>query len=111
MGCRRLVRDYELLPQTSETFIYLADPCHGQAVDVILDPSKLFKHPLSSIAKKDNSPAVNGINIKVSPPFWLNNDWNVLFDRKIHVYYLHKLKILIQLNAQIPNVFTINCNY
>ena len=24
MGCRRLVRDYELLPQTSETFIYLA---------------------------------------------------------------------------------------
>jgi len=23
-GCRRLVRDYELLPQTSETFIYLA---------------------------------------------------------------------------------------
>lgn len=24
MGCRRLVRDYELLPETSETFIYLA---------------------------------------------------------------------------------------
>lgn len=24
MGCRRLTRDYELLPQTSETFIYLA---------------------------------------------------------------------------------------
>lgn len=24
MGCRRLVRDYELLPKTSETFIYLA---------------------------------------------------------------------------------------
>lgn len=24
MGCRRLVRDYELLPQTSETFMYLA---------------------------------------------------------------------------------------
>ncbi len=24
MGCRRLVRDYELLPATSETFIYLA---------------------------------------------------------------------------------------
>jgi len=24
MGCRRLVRDYEYLPQTSETFIYLA---------------------------------------------------------------------------------------
>jgi len=24
MGCRRLVRDYELLPQTSETFVYLA---------------------------------------------------------------------------------------
>jgi transposase len=24
MGCRRLVRDYEGLPQTSETFIYLA---------------------------------------------------------------------------------------
>lgn len=24
MGCRRLNRDYELLPQTSETFIYLA---------------------------------------------------------------------------------------
>lgn len=24
MGCRRLVRDYELLPQTSETWIYLA---------------------------------------------------------------------------------------
>ena len=24
MGCRRLVRDYELLPQTSEAFIYLA---------------------------------------------------------------------------------------
>jgi transposase len=24
MGCRRLVRDYELLPFTSETFIYLA---------------------------------------------------------------------------------------
>jgi len=24
MGSRRLVRDYELLPQTSETFIYLA---------------------------------------------------------------------------------------
>ncbi|PLZ83859.1 IS5/IS1182 family transposase, partial [Fischerella thermalis WC217] len=23
-GCRRLVRDYELLPETSETFIYLA---------------------------------------------------------------------------------------
>ncbi len=23
MGCRRLVRDYELLPETSETFIYL----------------------------------------------------------------------------------------
>ena len=24
MGCRRLVRDYELLRETSETFIYLA---------------------------------------------------------------------------------------
>ncbi len=24
MGCRRLVRDYELLPETSEIFIYLA---------------------------------------------------------------------------------------
>jgi len=24
MGCRRLVRDYESLPETSETFIYLA---------------------------------------------------------------------------------------
>ncbi|NEO10631.1 transposase, partial [Moorena sp. SIO3I8] len=24
MGCRRLVRDYELLPETSETFINLA---------------------------------------------------------------------------------------
>lgn len=24
MHCRRLVRDYELLPETSETFIYLA---------------------------------------------------------------------------------------
>jgi len=24
MGCRRVVRDYELLPETSETFIYLA---------------------------------------------------------------------------------------
>jgi putative transposase len=24
MGCRRLTRDYELLPETSETFIYLA---------------------------------------------------------------------------------------
>lgn len=24
MGCRRLVRDYELLPETSETFIYIA---------------------------------------------------------------------------------------
>ncbi|MEH1860689.1 MAG: transposase [Nostoc sp.] len=24
MGCRRLVRDYKLLPKTSETFIYLA---------------------------------------------------------------------------------------
>ena len=24
MGCRRLVRDYELLPETSETFLYLA---------------------------------------------------------------------------------------
>jgi len=24
MGCRRLVRDYELLPETEETFIYLA---------------------------------------------------------------------------------------
>jgi transposase len=24
MGCRRLVRDYELLPETSETLIYLA---------------------------------------------------------------------------------------
>ncbi len=24
MGCRLLVRDYELLPETSETFIYLA---------------------------------------------------------------------------------------
>lgn len=24
MGCRRLVRDYELLPETSQTFIYLA---------------------------------------------------------------------------------------
>ena len=24
MGCRRLVRDYEFLPETSETFIYLA---------------------------------------------------------------------------------------
>lgn len=24
LGCRRLVRDYELLPETSETFIYLA---------------------------------------------------------------------------------------
>lgn len=24
MGCRRLNKDYELLPQTSETFIYLA---------------------------------------------------------------------------------------
>lgn len=24
MGCRRLLRDYELLPETSETFIYLA---------------------------------------------------------------------------------------
>jgi len=24
MGCRRLVRDYEGLPETSETFIYLA---------------------------------------------------------------------------------------
>ncbi len=24
MGCRRLARDYELLPETSETFIYLA---------------------------------------------------------------------------------------
>ena len=24
MGCRRLVRDYELLPETSEMFIYLA---------------------------------------------------------------------------------------
>ena len=24
IGCRRLVRDYELLPETSETFIYLA---------------------------------------------------------------------------------------
>lgn len=24
MGCRRLVRDYELLPETSETFVYLA---------------------------------------------------------------------------------------
>nr|WP_242059530.1 MULTISPECIES: hypothetical protein [Nostoc] len=23
-GCRRLVRDYELLPETWETFIYLA---------------------------------------------------------------------------------------
>jgi transposase len=24
MGCRRLVRDYEFLPETSETFIYVA---------------------------------------------------------------------------------------
>jgi transposase len=24
MGCRRLVRDYELLPETAQTFIYLA---------------------------------------------------------------------------------------
>jgi transposase len=24
MGCRRLVRDYERLPETSETLIYLA---------------------------------------------------------------------------------------
>jgi putative transposase len=24
MGCRRLARDYEVLPETSETFIYLA---------------------------------------------------------------------------------------
>lgn len=24
MGCRLLVRDYELLPETSETFVYLA---------------------------------------------------------------------------------------
>jgi putative transposase len=24
MGCRRLARDYELLPETSETFLYLA---------------------------------------------------------------------------------------
>jgi len=30
MGSRRLVRDYELLPQTSETSTH--DPPHGQAV-------------------------------------------------------------------------------
>jgi len=34
MGSRRLVRDYELLPQTSETFIYLADPLDGEAAGI-----------------------------------------------------------------------------
>jgi len=34
MGYRRLLRDYELLPQTSETFIYLAIIHYGQAFGI-----------------------------------------------------------------------------
>ena len=50
MGCRRVVRDYELLPET-ERDIYLLgdDPYDGEAVGINFDPSKLFKHPLSEI--------------------------------------------------------------
>jgi len=53
MSTRRLVRDYELLPETSETFIYLATMDHDQALGIEFDPqtfqtsSKLdFIHPV-----------------------------------------------------------------
>ena len=46
MGCRRVVRYYELLPET-ERDIYLLgdDPYDGEAVGINFAPSKLFKHP------------------------------------------------------------------
>jgi len=45
MGSRRLVRDYEL-PQTSETFIYLAMIRLMVKRLAKADPSHLFKRPL-----------------------------------------------------------------
>jgi putative transposase len=42
MGCRRLVRDYELLPETSETFIYIAmiRQTHGRSLVKAPFPSR-----------------------------------------------------------------------
>ena len=50
--CRRLSKDYERLPETSETLIYIAmirncnDTYHGEATCMICNSLRLLKHPL-----------------------------------------------------------------
>lgn len=50
MGCRRLVRDYELLPETErDVNLPSHDPYYGEAFGIIFDLSELLKHPLTNI--------------------------------------------------------------
>ena len=48
--CRRLSKDYEILPETTEAFIYVAmiRLMLKQLAPVKITSSKLFRHPLST---------------------------------------------------------------
>ncbi|BAY50355.1 transposase (plasmid) [Scytonema sp. HK-05] len=63
--CRRLSKDYEILPETTETFVYIAmiRLMRETSCVIINTYQKLFRHPLSFNAySKKNSPFFRLVN-------------------------------------------------